>query len=273
MNRWKTISRLLFLPLLSLACALGPGDLSAGAPMRAAVAWVDQPPDGCHVGSSGPTLDPRDAVRGARAAAIDGLAQSTLQVEVQSISEEGDAGDFALSSQTLSGESRDVGVVALWAETRLGERGSPRVRSVHALACPLATGPPASVPLPYPDWLVGPRSDSATVCSVGLAGPTARASQQSASALRDAQKTLALALASRIEKRVWDDGRGVARVVRQIDPTEAAWARARRVSALEASWLDVYGAGPLGLPGVLYGLACLEAPDAAASSSNRGAMR
>jgi hypothetical protein len=76
--------------------------------------------------------------------------------------------------------------------------------------------------------------------------------------LRDAQLALAIALESRIEKRIFDNGRGVAQIARQVDPSAAAWARALEADSLEREWVDETGSGPLGLPSVLYGLACVE---------------
>ena len=96
------------------------------------------------------------------------------------------------------------------------------------------------------------------ICATGISGPPWKAEDQEASALGDARLALAIALESRIEKRVFDDGRGVARMAREIDPSPAALRRAAGAEALEERWLDEDGDGPLGLQGVLYGLVCVE---------------
>ena len=69
---------------------------------------------------------------------------------------------------------------------------------------------------------------------------------------------MAVALESRIEKRIFDDGHGVAKVAREINPSNHALVRAAAADELEKEWYDANGLGPIGLPGVLYGLACIE---------------
>jgi hypothetical protein len=67
-----------------------------------------------------------------------------------------------------------------------------------------------------------------------------------------------VALESRIEKRIFDDGQGIARIARRVEPSATARERAAEAEVLERTWLDAEGNGPLGLPDVLYGLACIE---------------
>jgi hypothetical protein len=220
---------------------------------------VRDAPPGCAVGSSGPTRNPGNAIRYARLSAVEALAAEFLAVDVQTISGIGaDGGAFEIAAQALSGTLANARILALWAEHDRRDGDRRRLRQVFALAC----WPDASVPdLPdsgYPDWLIEPPRDVARICAAGIAGPTRKKAEQSAAALRDARLALAVALESRIEKRIFDDGHGVAKIARQIDPSPAALARAAAADELEEEWYDDQGRGPIGLPGVLYGLACIE---------------
>ncbi|MCR9092763.1 MAG: hypothetical protein NXI30_00965 [bacterium] len=236
----------------------GPPVVDRFEPPRPVAAWVDQPPVRCAVGSSGPTLNPRNAIRYSRVAAIDALAAGSLSVDVQSITGTGSRGEFEMTTQSLSGVLADARIAALWAETNPGMQGRARLRQVHALACFPDADLSGLPDLEYPRWLIEAPSAAERVCATGISGPTWKAEDQEASALGDARLALAIALESRIEKRVFDDGRGVARMAREIDPSPSALRRAAGAEALEERWLDEDGEGPLGLPGVLYGLVCVE---------------
>lgn len=219
---------------------------------------VLEPPSGCAVGSSGPTRNPRDSIRYARMAAVEALAAESLEVDVQTISGDGPNGAFEIASQALSGTLANGRIFALWADVDDSGRNRRRVRQVFAMACWADASAPDLPESGYPDWLIEPPRDAATICAAGIAGPTRKRSEQAASALRDARLALAVALESRIEKRIFDDGHGVAKMARQIDPSPAALARAATAEDLEEEWYDESGRGPVGLPGVLYGLACIE---------------
>jgi hypothetical protein len=103
-------------------------------------------------------------------------------------------------------------------------------------------------------------------CAVGSSGPTldpgdsicTKRRDQEESALRDARFALSIAIQSRIEKRIYDDGHGVARIARRVEPSVAARERAEEATELDRAWFDEQGLGPLGLPDVLYRLACIE---------------
>lgn len=249
---------LLGLAACLVSCAGNGVSSDPVATSRGIVAWVEAPPAGCAVGASGPTLNPRNAIRHARLSAIESLAAGSLEVDVQTISGTGSRGSFEVSAQALSGTLENARIVALWADTEsVGETRS-RLRQVYALACwPDASL--AGLPRPdFPHWLIEPPAEPGEICATGIAGPTWKSEDQSASALRDARLALAIALESRIEKRIYDDGRGAARMARQIDPSIAALERAAAAERLDREWLDVEGTGPVGLPGVLYGLACIE---------------
>lgn len=243
-----------------MACAAsGPTiDSPTGNESGALAEWTLVPPPDCAVGSSGPTLNPRNSIRLARLSAIETLAANSLEIDVQTVSGVGPYGDFEIAAQALSGTLENARLVALWADVdRDGGFGS-RVRQVFALAC----WPHAFVrdlPEPeYPFWLLEPPSDDGRICAAGIAGPTWKSGEQRDSALRDARLALAVALESRVEKRIYDDGRGVAKIARQIEPSPSALARAAAAERLERDWYDETGIGPIGLPGVLYGLACIE---------------
>jgi hypothetical protein len=222
------------------------------------VGWIDAPPAGCAVGSSGPTLNPRRSILNARLSAIEALAAASLAIDVQTVSGAGPDGSFEVSSQALSGTLANARVVALWADTDRSQPSRRRLRQVYALAC----WPDASTrDLPdadYPQWLLEPPVEAGRICAAGIAGPTWRRRDQPASALRDARLALAAAIESRVEKRVFDDGHGVAKVARQVDPSAYALDRAAEAESLEMEWYDESGTGPVGLPGILYGLACID---------------
>lgn len=262
MNRVRVKSSqaasILLLAACFVSCA-GPGaPIRSAGPSRGVVDWVEAPPEDCAVGASGPTLNPRNAIRYARLAAIEGLASGSLEVDVQTISGEGSAGSFEISAQALSGTLEDARVVALWADADTRGPVRSRVRQVYALACWPEASLGGLARSDFPSWLIDPPVEAGRICAAGIAGPTWEPEDQPASALRDARLALAIALESRIEKRIYDDGRGVARIARQVDPSPSALERASTASELEREWFDEDGRGPVGLPGVLYGLACIE---------------
>ena len=249
--------------LLGLAAclvpALSPDRLEDDRPALLVHGLVEVP-DGCAVGSSGPTLNPRNAIRHARLSAIEALAMDRLEVDVQAISGIGPHGSFEIASQALSGGLRDARIIALWAKpgSNLLDSNRRRLSRVFALACwPDASlrGLPETV---YPQWLIEPPRRDGQICAAGIGGPTRKPAEQSKSALRDARGALAIALESRIEVRLLDVGHGAAKIAREIDPSTEALRRSETASRLEEEWMDEEGLGPIGLPGVLYGLACIE---------------
>ncbi len=230
------------------------------APDLSRIEWIESPPPGCAVGASGPTLNPRHAIRNARLAAIEALAASRLEMTIQSItvSDSATSSGLEISTQTLSGQVANARIAALWADRDQVEGSRNWLRGVYALACwPEADLRDVSA-VDYPSWLIEPPERPGQICATGVAGPTWKAVEQVDSALRDARFALAVSLESRIEKRVFDPGRGVARFARQVDPSPAATARAAAASSLERRWLDERGTGPMGLEGALYGLVCVE---------------
>ncbi len=254
--------------LLGLAACVASGPSTTGKSLeekghpdgrgRPLPRWVADVPHECAVGSSGPTLNPRNAIRYARLSAIEALAAGSLEVEVQTISGDGPHGSFEIAAQALSGSIENARVMALWADLESSTSARRRLRRVFALAC----WPQASVgPLPepsYPVWLIEPPVEEGRICAAGIAGPTRKSVDQTASVLRDARLALAVALESRIETRLFDSGHGVAKMAREIQPSPSALARAATAQDVERAWLDQHGVGPLGLPGVLYGLVCIE---------------
>ena len=212
------------------------------------------------MGASGPTLNPRHAIRNARLAAIEALAAGRLEMTIQSItvSDSEARSGLEISSQALSGQVANARLAALWADRDHTEGARNRLRQLYALACWPDADLRAVPAVDYPSWLVEPPLRPGQICATGVGGPTWKTVEQVASALRDAQFALAVSLESRIEKRVFDPGRGVAQFARQVDPSPAAYARAAAASSLERQWLDERGTGPIGLKDVLYGLVCIE---------------
>jgi hypothetical protein len=212
------------------------------------------------VGASGPTLNPRHAIRGARLAAIEALAAGRLETTIQSITvsdSEANSG-LEISTQSLSGELANVRLAALWADRDQSGGSRNRLRQLYALACWPDADLRALSAVDYPGWLIDPPVRPGQVCAIGIGGPTWKTLDQVASTLRDARFALAVSLESRVEKRVFDSGRGVARFARQVDPSPAAHAQAALATSLERQWLDEQGTGPIGLRGVLYGLVCID---------------
>ena len=256
----KQVAFLFGLAACFVSCTGVPGGDAATEPRsrRPLAGWIEAPPSGCALGSSGPTLNPRNAIRYARASAIEALAGDQLEVDVQTVTGTGTRGDFEMTTQSLSGRLENARIVAVFADTLAGAPDRSRVRQVYALGCwPQADLGALSTPA-YPSWLIRPNSEPGRICATGLSGPTRSAADQPENALRDARLALAIALESRIEKRIVDDGRGVARIARETEPSKNALARAAAAEGLEEEWLDLRGEGPVGLPEVLYGLVCIE---------------
>ena len=71
----KQATSLVGLVACRVSCATSKGGLTPVSTLldspRGLVVWVYRPPAGCSVGSSGPTLNPRNAIWYARLAAVD----------------------------------------------------------------------------------------------------------------------------------------------------------------------------------------------------------
>ncbi len=242
-------------PLLAgalLACA------SAGeAPDPARlVSWLQRPPAGCAVGFSGPTLHPGHAIRQARRSALENLAAEHLGVRVASeFRTSGETGREA-TFQEISGTIANSRIAAMASGTDPSGRGDRELREVYALACPAEVETTGIARPDFPEWILNIPSQHGRICVPGAGGPTRDPREQPDAALRDGRNALAHALESQIRRRSLDEGRGLARVHSETDSTERARAMAEKIDHLSESWLDREGRGPLGIPGVLYGLVC-----------------
>lgn len=241
-----------------LACASAPiEELDVPTP-----SWLQTAPEGCAIGFSGPTLDPGDAIRYARQAALrqlaTGAADATVHVESELYvtgSDRRRGGEF--TRQDIEGSIRDSRVVALWAERTRDPRSQTKVRHVYAMACAEGAEPPELRDPDFPDWLLNAPERDGEICAVGAGGPTYDPRDQEPSALRDARRALAEALESRLHQIIIDTGGSNPRVASELATTEAALARAESASEFDDQWSDPDGGGPLGLKGVLYGLICV----------------
>jgi len=234
-----------------LACANPPDGPDAHAN------WLTKPPSGCAVGFSGPTLNPGDAIRRARTHSLENLAAETLGIEVRSELRLSESGSSEITEQAIIGiiqQSRIVAMTSIEEPDGIGE-----LREVYALACPNERRTSDIHHSELPDWILNVPRESDRLCATGIGGPTWYPQRQRQAAIRDARSALALAIESRIETRTLDSGRGLAHVSSSSASTERARDRANTVETLEAEWLDPDGRGPLGLEGVLYGLACVAA--------------
>jgi len=238
-----------------LACA---GD----APRPATPGWLQTAPAGCAIGFAGPTLNPGDAVRYARRAALHQLAAGDAETRIRVESEllvSGDShrrgGEF--TRQDIEGTVRDARIASMWAELSVDPRSTTQVRHVYAMACGEGREPAGSARPALPDWLLNLPDRPGEICALGVGGPTYDPRDQEPGTLRDGRRALAQALESRLHQIIIDTGRSNPRVASELATTEAALARAEAAQELDEQWSDREGEGPLGLKGVLYGLVCI----------------
>ncbi|MBW2695900.1 MAG: hypothetical protein JRE70_05460 [Deltaproteobacteria bacterium] len=246
-------------PLLAgalLACVMSAPERP---PQWPPPAWARRPPAGCAVGFSGPTLDPGDAIRQARRAALEGLAAAWLGVRVVSELHLHGRGSDEWSLQETRGILQRSRIVALSVgPDGAGYAGRP-LREVFALACPADLPVPVAAPAGQPTWLLEVPNAAGRSCVHGVGGPTRRPGGQDAAALRDGRRALAKAIEIRIRQRSFDNLRGPLRVVSDSQASTRALEVSSRVDELEARWTDERGRGPLRTAGVVYGLVCTEA--------------
>jgi len=232
---------------LVLACASTPGEL----------AGTRNPPSGCALGVSGPTLNPGDALRHAQRDALQNLASGTLGVQIDSELYDAGSRSGEITSQLTEGLIEKSRIAAMWSEELPGVERDHRMREVYAVACdPDASSSPLPPP-DYPNWLLNIPLDAATTCAPAVGGPTRDPERQLPVTLIDGQRALARALEARVYRHISDDGRSLARVTSEMHISDRALARAQSVEKLTVTWSDPDGRGPLGVEGVLYGLVCV----------------
>ena len=224
--------------------------------------WLQTAPEGCAIGFSGPTLDPGDAIRYARQAALRQLASGARDTRVRVESElyvTGSPGQRGgeFTRQQIEGSVRKSRIVSMWAERTRDPRSLTKVRHVYAMACAEGAEPPDLDTPAYPSWLLNVPSRDGEICGVGAGGPTYDPRDQEPGTLNDARRALAEALESRLHQVIIDTGEASPRVASELTTTEAALSRAESAKELDDAWSDLDGDGPLGLEGVLYGLICV----------------
>jgi hypothetical protein len=239
------------------ACARTPVDETAAGTGPHRYGWMTKPPGGCGLGGSGPTLDPGDALRKARLRALEQLAAAELGVHVDSELYIDSRSAIEITELDVDGVMADSRIVAM-ASARANAPG--RMQEVLALACRADATPPNLPPAPFPAWLLEPPIEAGRVCVTGVGGPTWSPDDQTEAALRDGRTALALAIEARIRQTSLDTGHGRIRVASASSATERGRRAADAVDTLVLAWHDASGEGPLGLPGVLYGLVCADAP-------------
>ena len=224
--------------------------------------WLSAAPVGCAIGFSGPTLNPGDAIRYSRQAALHQLAADDREALVRVQSELYVSGNDSqrggeFSRQDIEGRVRDAQITAMWAELTVDLRSTTRVRHVYAMACREDQTPPGVPNPPFPSWVLNVPERDGEICALGVGGPTYDPRDQEPGTLRDGRQALAQALESRLHQIIIDTGRGSPRVASELATTDAALQRASAAEELDEQWSDREGVGPLGLRGVLYGLVCV----------------
>jgi hypothetical protein len=246
------------------ACGTPNGHRSALDAYRLANAasWVVHPPSGCAAGFSGPTLNPGDAIRQARRSALENLAAQTLGVRIESALLL-DSGGVVLehTRQDVGGVIARSSIFALSAGEDHDASMAAELREVSALACPADARPVAlGIAEPgFPAWLLEDPAVPDRICVLAVGGPTRDPVKQREAALRDGRGALSLAIESRVRRISLDDRGSRLRVASGTEPTQGGRTLAHASDTrLSREWLDAQGAGPLGLPGVLYGVMCAE---------------
>jgi len=218
-------------------------------------------PPGCAIGFSGPTLDPGDAVRGARRDALSALASgdagAVVHIESELLVSAGGQRGGEFTKQDISGAIRSARIVAMWVERAENEHLPTRERHVYAMACARGAAAAGLTDPTVPAWILNLPDDGTRACALGIGGPTRNPSDQPDAALRDGRRALASALGSDLETRIIDTGAHRALIASDLQTTERARTRAAAVSELDAAWQDAEGNGPLGLEQTLYGLVCI----------------
>jgi len=251
---WRSLTGLALACIAPLACK----SPEAPPPRPAPPAWVGQPPTGCAVGFSGPTLHPGDAIRQARTNALEALAAERLGVAVDSELRITAGAVHEVTTQEISGIIANSRIVAMASGTGAGQQAREGLREVYALACPGDTDTHAIARPGFPDWILNIPSEPGRICVAGIGGPTRNPDDQDEAALRDGRDALAHSVESHIRQVTLDDGKGLARVASESESTARARAIADGVTELSEQWRDVRGRGPVGIPGVLYGLLCAD---------------
>ncbi len=153
-----------------LACAGAAPEPEAAEPPG----WLQTAPEGCAVGFSGPTLNPGDAIRYARQAALRQLAavdaDTRIRVESELLVGSERGGEF--TRQDLEGTVRNSRIVAMWAERTSDPTSQTRVRHVYAMACHPDAAASGDLAPPFPEWLLNLPDRPGEICAIGVGGPT-----------------------------------------------------------------------------------------------------
>ena len=230
----------------------------SGAPRPSPVPeWVSEPPAGCALGCSGPTLHPADAIVNAQEDARDALAGVTLGVRLRTVLAETSGGPREVTLQEVRGFLEGARIVSIWYDAA-GRAPAGRPGVMVALACLNRAGSGDTRVSGVPSWIYNVPRTGGRLCALGLSGPTLGPGDREANAETDALDRLAEALAVRVDRVLLDVDREETTLVSlpEVEP----WAKeaARTKGTVEAGWTDETGIGPLARPGVRYALACID---------------
>ena len=218
-------------------------------------AWLTNDIKNCAVGTIGLTFKRSTAVRRAGEEARLRLAAERLGVDIQAVlSEDGDRAREVML-HTTDGVLEGAQVVAVWTDNRRGNDSSMRT---HALACLGATPAVATSGRPegMPDWVLDAPRNERQLCALGVAGLTLDPKDQPKRAEEDARARLAETLGVWAKYAWLDDSfKGVSEGGHATSLPGAA--DAAKGAALEGTWKDATGEGPLGQSELIYALVCI----------------
>jgi hypothetical protein len=218
-------------------------------------AWLKNDIKDCAVGTIGLTFKRSTAIRRAGEEARLRLAAQRLGVAVQAVlSEDGDRAREVML-HTTDGVLKGAQVVAVWTDNRRGSDSSLRT---HALACLGSTPDVATSGRPegMPDWVLDAPRNKRQLCALGVAGLTLEPKDQPLRAEEDARARLAETLGVWAKYAWLDDSSHGAFGGGQASSLPGA-AETAKSAALEGTWTDATGEGPLGQSQLIYALVCI----------------
>ena len=229
--------------------------------------WLEVPPEGCRVGSSGPTMVPSQAARLAHRRGLASLLEERggLRVRAALADSQGRGGVEGVRSvavQTQVDRLGGFGVAGVWIDVE-GVGRDARQGAAHVLICPAGARSPV-VPGGGPAWTqTGTAGDAAGWCAVGTAAAALEDEEQMPSAEADARYLLGLFIEAQVDIFKLDDSLGRDGIEHSVlaSPTP----RAERLTApggdaqVTRRWLDTAGEGPFRRMDMAYVQVCMPA--------------
>jgi|GEM_PF-4273606 len=240
--------------LMTMAAFMAAISCSAVEKKPALPHWSKNPPAGCAIGISGPTLNPGDALRYAKRNARINLVTSVSDVHIQSVTY--DDGDMILekTSQQMDSMLKDSVIVGL---ESISNNGSGYGAEVHAMACFNEHSTQIRKNSSVPDWVFNASDVYGDLCVVAVAGPTMFAKDQKPAAEKDGARALAESLEMRIVEKLEDDGKGVVELYSKANVSPELIEHCAGKMKVKQEWKDEEGSGPVKIKDVLYLLVCM----------------